>query len=223
MLENIAQGFVNAATGIGKWIDSIRNNEEFKKKTTLFGQVKWVIDDVYARFIEWLDNGGQEKISKVASDLIQILIAAIEASMEVIVPVATKVGTAIAGGIIDGFNSAMKDSWVAQILSGDSVTPAINKVKDIGVKGAIEWIKKKKGVSHASGLTRVPYNGYQATLHKNERVLTPEETKVYNEGNGGNSYAFHVSLNGSGSTEKDAKVLFDYFVKQIEAAGGAGA
>jgi hypothetical protein len=223
MLENIAQGFVNAATGIGKWIDSIRNNEEFKRQTTLFGQVKWVIDDVYAKFLEWLDNGGRDKITKVVSDLVQILIAAVESSMEVIAPVAKSVGSAIAAGIQEGFAEAMKSSWVAQILSGDQVEFAKARLQKIGLNTAIEWIKKKKSVSHASGLSYVPRNGYQATLHKGERVLTPEENKAYNEGKGGNSYAFHVTLSGSGSTEKDAERLFEYFVRKVEAAGGAGA
>jgi hypothetical protein len=38
------------------------------------------------------------------------------------------------------------------------------------------------GKSHAGGLSNVPYNGYQATLHKGERVLTPEENEAYNRG-----------------------------------------
>lgn len=222
MLENIATGFVTAATGIGKWIDSIRNNEDFKKQTTLFGQVKWVIDDVYARFLEWLDNGGRDKITKVVSDMIQILIAAIEASMEAITPVAKAVGSAIGEGVKEGFAQALKDSWMVQMMN-DPVGFA--KKKGLQETAKFFWNRTtgKKGQSKAGGLTRVPYNGYQATLHKNERVLTPEESKAYNEGKGGNSYAFHVTLSGSGSTEKDAERLFEYFVCKVEAAGGAGA
>jgi hypothetical protein len=222
MLENIASGFVAAATGIGKWIDSIRNNEEFKKQTTLFGQVKWVIEDVYANFIAWLESGGRDKISKVVSDMIQILIAGIEASMGAIIPVATQVGVAIGAGVKEGFAQAMKDSWIVQMAS-DPVGFAAKKGKAMAAEFLWKKTVGKKGESKAGGLSRVPYNGYQATLHKNERVLTPEEAKAYNEGKGGNSYAFHVTLNGSGSTEKDADKLFEYFVRKVEAAGGAGA
>jgi hypothetical protein len=143
--------------------------------------------------------------------------------MEVIAPVAKSVGSAIAAGIQEGFAEAMKSSWVAQILSGDQVDFAKARLQKFGLKTAIEYIKDKKRASHKSGLSRVPYNGYQANLHKNERVLTAAEAKAYDEGKGGNNYAFHVTLNGSGSTEKDAERLFELFVRKVEAAGGAGA
>jgi TP901 family phage tail tape measure protein len=77
--------------------------------------------------------------------------------------------------------------------------------------------------SHASGLNRVPYDGYIARLHKNERVLTSNEAKGYNGKGGGNTYQFHVQMHGTGSTEKDAEKLFELFVRKVEAAGGAGA
>jgi hypothetical protein len=160
ILKNIAQGFVSAATGIGKWIDSIRNNEEFKKKTTLFGQVKWVIGNIFDSFIAWLDGGGSKQIADTVDKLFQSLSGVIEATTEALLPVAMKVGSAIGSGIISGFNAAIKDSWMLQILSGDSVGFAKRKVQDLGVKKAIGYIiDKKKGASHASGLSRVPYDG----------------------------------------------------------------
>jgi hypothetical protein len=65
---------------------------------------------------------------------------------------------------------------------------------------------------------------YQATLHKNERVLTNEEAKVYNNGKGGNVFNFGgIHINGSGSSEQDAKKVLELIVKQIESAGLAGA
>lgn len=33
--------------------------------------------------------------------------------------------------------------------------------------------------SHANGLTSVPYDGYKAILHRNERVLTAREASEY--------------------------------------------
>lgn len=38
--------------------------------------------------------------------------------------------------------------------------------------------------SHKTGLSNVPYDGYHAILHKNERVLTAEENKNYTNSNG---------------------------------------
>lgn len=47
--------------------------------------------------------------------------------------------------------------------------------------------------SHASGLDYVPFNGYRATLHQGERVLTQEENKRYNDGyrSGGDTFNFY--------------------------------
>lgn len=47
--------------------------------------------------------------------------------------------------------------------------------------------------SHASGLDYVPFDGYRATLHQGERVLTQEENKRYNNGyrSGGDTFNFY--------------------------------
>lgn len=47
--------------------------------------------------------------------------------------------------------------------------------------------------SHASGLDYVPFDGYRATLHQGERVLTQEENKYYNNGykSGGDTFNFY--------------------------------
>lgn len=50
------------------------------------------------------------------------------------------------------------------------------------------------GRSFAAGLDNVPYDGYKATLHKGERVLTAQENKEYSTGrttNSGNTYNFY--------------------------------
>lgn len=76
-------------------------------------------------------------------------------------------------------------------------TDILGKVKvpdwigNIG-SGAVSWAKKllpgKDGgaaKSHYSGLDSVPYDGYSARLHKNEKVLTAQQAKAYDEGQGG--------------------------------------
>lgn len=102
--------------------------------------------------------------------------------------------------------------WISSI--GDTIGSAASKMK--GLFGG--------GKSHAGGLSYVPSNGYQATLHKGERVLTPEENKAYSngEGKGGGTFNFYFTPTG-GSTEQQAEEMFKYFVQKIEQAGGAGA
>lgn len=49
------------------------------------------------------------------------------------------------------------------------------------------------GKGHHGGLNNVPYDGYQARLHKGERVLTAQENKDYMSGGGGGG----VSITGN--------------------------
>lgn len=74
---------------------------------------------------------------------------------------------------------------------GEGLKNAFNSVVD-WINGAIDWVvskvafwqseSNKVGYSpgkklHAQGIDYVPYDGYQAVLHRGERVLTQEEVK----------------------------------------------
>ncbi|MFS0841170.1 phage tail tape measure protein [Paenibacillus sp. 1P03SA] len=74
--------------------------------------------------------------------------------------------------------------------------------------------------SHASGLSNVPYNGYLARLHKDERVLTPEENASYRKGGG--SYSFgNIVINGaSGDVRQMADELMAEIARRVSEAGG---
>jgi TP901 family phage tail tape measure protein len=69
------------------------------------------------------------------------------------------------GGVIRGLNSL--------ILMEGVVDVKIN----IGTSGTV----LNDGEPHKNGLSNVPYDGYQATLHKDERVLTARENRDYND------------------------------------------
>lgn len=75
-----------------------------------------------------------------------------------------------------------------------------------GNRGAltITGLDEKDG-SHANGLTRVPFDGYRAELHKNEAVLTAKEADSWRNGknNNGNKVTVNYSpvINLSGATE----------------------
>lgn len=84
------------------------------------------------------------------------------------------VGTA-AGAVIGGSGSLVKQGL-------DQVTKFITPWDDDKVMRELNEKSKKKGKKYASGLSYVPYNGYQATLHKGERILTPEENASYGGG-----------------------------------------
>ncbi|PET71851.1 hypothetical protein CN514_05595 [Bacillus sp. AFS001701] len=76
------------------------------------------------------------------------------------------------------------------------------------------------GKSHASGLANVPYNGYSATLHKGERVLTPEENEAYSKGKGKGGKGVTVNV-GTMNVRQDSdikKVAYE-LAKLIEKEG----
>ncbi|MDM5197874.1 hypothetical protein QUF79_07580 [Fictibacillus enclensis] len=121
-----------------------------------------------------------------------------------------------------GFIEKVKSAWSGMVSSIRSFKmPSIGMPKFLGGNGLIQ-----SGKSHAGGLSNVPYNGYQAMLHKGERVLTPEENKAFNNGQtGGNTFKFgDIHINGVGGNLEDAAdKLMNIMARKIKAAGAAGA
>lgn len=88
----------------------------------------------------------------------------------------------------DGLTTWVEEklAWLTEKLSAiwDTITGIANANESSGGGG---------GGSFALGLPYVPYNGFQATLHEGERVLTKAENRRYNgesEGSGGDTYIF---------------------------------
>lgn len=241
IIDNIVSGLLSSAHKIGAWFTSIQTNPDFIKQTTLFGQVDFVINDVYKRFIEWLDSGGRDKIIKTTADLIQIVIAGIEASIENITPVAVRLGSAIGQGVINGAKSAIADSWLARLIR-DPVGFAINeglnltnkvtgrksKWDILGYQTAIDNAKKgSKAPKRNGGVKYVPRDGAEYSLHRGEMILPRGEADNYRKGKSGGG----VTISGNtfylsgidGNLEKAADQLMEILTSKIEAAGGAGA
>ncbi|MFF5400935.1 hypothetical protein ACFY5J_27035 [Peribacillus butanolivorans] len=77
--------------------------------------------------------------------------------------------------------------------------------------------------SHAGGLSRVPYDGYGASLHKGERVLTKAENKAYSAGGAGGVVNLSVHYTGGGPMdEREMGRFADFLVRKIETAGNGG-
>ncbi|MBA9027514.1 hypothetical protein [Peribacillus huizhouensis] len=237
-IKAILTGLTNGVLRIYEWFTALTASEEFKEQTTVYGKVDFIISDIYARFIKWLDSEGSAKIQAASEVLVQTLAAAIDASMPAILPVAVKIGGAIGQGVMDGFNAAVKDSFIMSALGSPDDSARWAKKKATETVGGFflrRWLKnnktsednsnsapKSKG-SRNGGANRVHSDGLYR-LHKDEAVLPRGEAADYRAGkSGGNTYQFNVTLNGSGSTEKDAEKLFELFVKKVERAGGAGA
>ena len=72
---------------------------------------------------------------------------------------------------------------------------------------------------HASGLGRVPYDGYAAVLHEGERVLTAAEARSYRQGGGG----VQIVMNGTVIREQaDIDRIADSLLSRLVQARTAG-
>lgn len=97
----------------------------------------------------------------------------------------SKVGKKTINGLIDGIESKesqLKKSLndILDTVSGymNNIGTKINKINKYAVKAS-----SSNEHSHRMGLSYVPYDGYRATLHEGERVLTKSEANQYNNGN----------------------------------------
>lgn len=101
--------------------------------------------------------------------------------------------------------------------------PKIGLPKILGGDGLIQG-------SHATGLRKVPYDGYVAELHKDEAVLPKSEAERYRKGNvvnnntstitstktnenKSNSNVFHIAIHAAGSTVAE---ILDELVPQLK-------
>jgi len=136
--------------------------------------------------------------------------------------IASKAGTMV-NTVISKVNSMI---GVLNKIPGVNI-PIVPKVSWGNVTSAPQYSKsvgQGRQTSHAGGLSRVPYDGYGASLHRGERVLTKQENKAYSSGRGGgNTYQFgNIIINGGNSTKKAAKEIMKYIADEIEAAGNGG-
>lgn len=109
---------------------------------------------------------------------------------EALAPVADFLRNTMAGALeflaekIDGAVSALKDlwNWWSKVMSleGDPYDPAGTLDEAEYDPLGLNPRRKKRTISgsHASGLSRVPYDGYVAQLHRDEMVLTAREANV---------------------------------------------
>lgn len=223
IIENIISGLTSASTGVYDWFTNLINSPEWQERTTIVARLTFVIDDLYARFTKWMDDKGRGYLESAAKNLIEVgavaLLAAEKPIVETAATIGKSIGKALASSAGEEFKSSISswinDSWIMKAT-----------VPGLVISGA-NWIKNRGGAkpeTNNGGLDYVPYTNYPASLGKGEAILSRGEADQWRSGkDSGNTYQFSVTLNGSGSTEKDAKQLFEYFVREIEAAGGAGA
>jgi hypothetical protein len=204
-IERILNGLTTNAIKLYDWFASLTSSEEWKNATTLSAKVNIIIDNLTKRFTSWYEEGGgKEQLEGMAKSLTSGLATFIEDNAPSIVEAGGRVGKSVGSALVSGIVEAINNNPIAKAIIGGAAGAAIGSViPGIGtvLGGAVGagaslaqhytskltskiFPKKKKGKAKASGLSYVPYNGYQATLHKGERILTPEENRQVNKEGG---------------------------------------
>lgn len=161
--------------------------------------VMWLWDNAIKPFAEYL--GGQFKeFIETATKIVDKIGGAFEG-------VSGKVETLV--GWVKDFAGLIKDIKVP-----DWVTKAAGGVINFVTGG---------GKGHFHGLDDVPYDGYSATLHRGERVLTAQENRAYSgKTGGGKSTSSNVVISGNEfhvRKESDIKDIAYELAKLIEREG----
>ena len=179
--------------------------------------IKQTLEDLGLNFEEVKEailltwNGLCEALSPLITGAMEMVVIYIDGYLDAILGI-FKVFAKLFKGDWKGALNEVKNvicGWVKTILGVfSSMFEAIGGFFKKILSGVDEVIRKgnqAKGItrggiyadgSHANGLDYVPYDGYIAELHKGERVLTKQENKEYNKGNGehrgsGDTYVFY--------------------------------
>ncbi|WP_394136908.1 hypothetical protein [Cytobacillus oceanisediminis] len=247
-IKNILNGLTSGVISLYDWFSSLTNSPEFQAQTTLFSKVTFVIDDVYERFLGWLNGSGRAKLEKTAESMIQIILASVEASSEAIGRVATGVGIALGNGILSGVSQSLANSWLARLINdpvGFAVNEGLNKITGRQKKWNVFGYQSNINRSHTNskaataapykpgtglkfgqipkrngGVKYVPRDGAVFSTHRGEMILPRGEADNYRKGKNGNT-PVNITLNyqGTGNTEKDAEKLLFTIARLIESEG----
>ncbi|MFJ7649245.1 phage tail tape measure protein [Lysinibacillus sp. NPDC097279] len=163
-LSFVAQLFSTLWTIAQPIINAIAQGFELLSKV-----IKWLWDNVLAPLVEFILTG-----VKNAFDIFSDALSGVQGWFEKL------------SGWISAVYDNIKDfvGFISSVKMPDWLSEGINST--VSFVGNMIGGDKGGKKSHYSGLDSVPYDGYSARLHKNEKVLTAQEAKAYDEGRSGN-------------------------------------
>lgn len=120
-------------------------------------------------------------IGDLVIELAPVVSSALPKFMADFLPELAKAAGQIVGNLV-GYLASHVGEIVS--LAWDMAKALINGIWD-GIKSGLG--SGKSTPKHRTGLDYVPYDGYVATLHRGEKVLTAQEASAYNKGTSGGS------------------------------------
>lgn len=186
LVESIAQFFSDAwdsivavFSGIGEWF-----GERWDDVCEVFGKV--------ADFFKGVFQDAVDGIEEVFGALVDWFSDLWDDITELFDTAATTISTAFEDAFKAAFNGVMTlvEGAINFFVDGiNAVVDTINEIPGVDI-GKLDRLELPR---LAVGLDYVPYDDYQALLHKGERVLTKEENEAYTSGQvqGGNTFNFY--------------------------------
>lgn len=234
MIKSILSGLTNGIISIYNWFDTITKSPEFQQRTTLWGKVQFIIEDLYQRFLDWLNSSGKSQIESLTSTLINTLASALQNNAGPIAMAALTIGTKIGSSIAQGIMDSISSNPIARMVFGGAGTVAgiakhyydkffggkKSKKRSGSTSRNYRLFKERQLVrGYAGGLNYVPYDRFPALLHRGEMVLPRGEAEEYRKGR-----ASGVSVTISGNTfnvrqDSDIQKIAYELAKLIEQKG----
>ena len=174
------------ATVVAAIIGFIATNDKAKAKI----QEAWnAVKNAFTNVINAIKNGLSTAISKVTD-----FVSSVKTKFDSLKSNLTNAAKNAIKGLLNGFKNAFGavKSWIQSKIQW--IKDKFNSVKDIFSKltgGGDE----DNGKKHRRGLREVPYDNYNAILHKGEMVLTAAEANQYQKNKGLSSSADGTSYN----------------------------
>lgn len=199
IINNIIDWFKQLPGKIWEWLTETLNRiNSWGQETVEKG--KKIAKDFFDGMVDWFKKL-PDKIKKFIDDIPRKIKQA-KHDME-------QAGKDIMNGLWNGLKSIWDgiNKWFEGV---------VNTVKNF-VRSIAEGMASANSASagsHADGLAYVPYNGYKATLHEGERVLTKNEAAAYNSGSGG-GYVFNY-YSPKAIDPYEANKLFRRSVRELE-------
>lgn len=172
-------------------------NAEFMALPDMRSKAEAVLTKLKETVVGWWDSSGRDMFQRVTATIVKTMTSALTTAIPVFIDIGLEIGKGILSGIAEGtkdltiFGNHGQDHPVTKVMEsnygkGDPVLDyMINQERSNNLPSGGGGGKMNTYSARAGGLDNVPYNGYRASLHAGESVLTREEAKRYREGKNG--------------------------------------